>query len=84
VSLDLVRDYVTSRQEEARKAGDKASLAWVDSNDLAECYNKVIVENLERRQQLTEEDQLRQSSVLQTPPVPDPKMLWLDRLQRGR
>jgi hypothetical protein len=84
VSLDLIHDYVTSRQQEALKSGDKASLAWVDNNDLVERYNKVIGENLERRQQLTEEDQLRQSSVLQTPSVPDPKMIWLDRLQRGR
>ncbi len=56
------------------------------SSDLAKRYNQVISENLERKQQLIEEDQLRQSSVLQDQPKADVpnKLRWLDALQRGR
>jgi hypothetical protein len=53
-------------------------------NDLAARYNGVIADSLDRRQQLIEEDQLRQSAVLQDRPSGDPKLRWLDSLQRGR
>jgi hypothetical protein len=84
VTLDLIHDYVAWRLDEARKAGDTGGVDWVSKNNLVERYNQVIQENLDRRQQLIEEDQLRQSSVLQDKPISDPKLRWLDQLQRGR
>ncbi|MCX5795686.1 MAG: hypothetical protein NTY77_09355 [Elusimicrobia bacterium] len=84
VSLDLIHDFMTWRLDEARKSGDTGGVDWVAKNNLVERYNQVINENLDRKQQLIEEDQLRQSSVLQDKPISDPKLRWLDQLQRGR
>ena len=84
VTMDLIHDYMAWRLDEARKAGDNAGVDWVRQNNLVERYNQVITENLDRKQQLIEEDQLRQSSVLQDKPISDPKLRWLDQLQHGR
>jgi hypothetical protein len=84
VSLELIQDYVAWRLAEARKAGDNTTIDWVSKNNLPDRYNQTIGDHLERKQQLIEEDQLRQSSVLQDKPISDPKLRWLDQLQRGR
>jgi hypothetical protein len=84
VTVELIQDYMTWRLEEARKAGDNTTIDWVSKNNLPDRYNQTIGDHLERKQQLIEEDQLRQSSVLQDKPISDPKLRWLDQLQRGR
>jgi len=83
-TVDVDWGFVNSFILKQEAAGSPVGPADLLADSLPERYNQVISDNLDRKQELIEHDQLTQSSVLQDAATPDPKMLWLRQLQSGR